>query len=57
MRRSRCEGCKVLSEEVWLRWAGTGKGYVNLCGKCTQQFRKGRLKAVVDPEGHVKVVA
>lgn len=56
MRRSRCVGCKVLSEEVGLRWAGTGKGYVNLCGKCTSKLNKGKLKAVVDSEGHVKVV-
>ena len=57
MRRSRCEGCRILSEEVGLRWAGTGKGYVNLCSKCTTELSKGKLKAVVDPEGHVKVVA
>ena len=57
MRRSRCEGCRALSEEVGLRWAGTGKGYVNLCSKCTTELSKGKLKAVVDTEGHVKVVA
>jgi hypothetical protein len=55
MRRSRCASCKILSEEVGLKWAGTGNGCINLCGKCTIKLRKGRITISKDAEGRLHV--
>ena len=57
MRRSRCASCKILSEEVGLRWAGTGKGYIDLCGKCTIKLSKGRITISKDAEGRLHVIS
>ena len=57
MRRSRCASCKILSEEVGLKWAGTGNGYINLCRKCTIKLSKGRITISKDAEGRLHVIS
>ena len=51
MSRSHCSGCDEFSEDVGLRYAGKGIGYVNLCEDCSRSLRKGELIVKVSADG------